>query len=282
MIGGYLASLGIGFSLAWGVMGIINRAHGALIMLGAYVTFWLFARFRVDPFLSIPITMLVLFVFGYLLQRYVINLIMKTAQTMSLVLTWGIDMLIVNAVLLAFTANFRSVNPTYAGKYLSIGTLTIPYVRLGVLVVAIALTFALWAFMWKTKTGKAILATAFDKEAASLLGVDIRQIYAVTLGISAAMAGAAGALTSTVYAFTPTLGALLISQAFVVTVLGGLGDMRGIILCGLFLGLAESIGVTLIGPEQQTAIDVVILIAVLLVRPQGILGKKYFETKRMA
>lgn len=276
MIGGFFASTAMGFAIVWGVMDVVNSAHGAFIMLGAYVTYGLFTFVGVDPFLSIPITMLALFIVGYLVQKYIINLIMKTGVSMSFVLTWGLDILLVNIALLAFTANWRSVSPAYAGAHLKIGTATVSYVRAGVLVVSMLLMYALSLFMSKTRTGKAILATAFDKDAARLVGVNIGQIYALTLGIGAALAGAAGALTSTIYPISTQLGGTLISKAFVVTALGGLGDMRGVVVGGLVLGFAESFGVALLGPEYQTAIDVIMLVAMLILRPQGILGKKYY------
>lgn len=276
LIGGFFASTAMGFSIVWGVMDVVNSAHGAFIMVGAYVTYWLFTLAGVDPFLSIPITMAVLFVVGYILQKYVVNLIMKDSVSMSFVLTWGVDILIMNIALLLWTADWRSVNPAYSGSYLAVGSATISYVRAGVLLVSVLLTYALSVFMWRTKTGKAILATAFDKDAARLVGVNIGQIYSLTLGIGAALAGAAGALTSTIYPFSPTLGMTLISKAFVVTALGGLGDMRGVIVGGLILGFAESFGVAIVGPQFQTAIDVLMLVAMLILRPQGILGKKYF------
>jgi len=276
LIGGFFASTAMGFSIVWGVMDVVNSAHGAFIMLGAYATWGLFTFAGVDPFLSIPITMLALFIIGYLVQKYVINLIMKTAVSMSFVLTWGLDILLVNIALLLFTANWRSVSPAYAGAHLKIGTATVSYVRAGVLAVSMLLMYALSLFMSKTRTGKAILATAFDKEAARLVGVNIAQIYALTLGIGSALAGAAGALTSTIYPISPQLGGTLISKAFVVTALGGLGDMRGVVVGGLVLGFAESFGVALVGPEYQTAIDVIMLVAMLILRPQGMLGKKYY------
>jgi len=276
LIGGFFASTAMGFSIVWGVMDVVNSAHGAFIMLGAYVTYWLFTLWGIDPFLSIPISMLVLFIIGYLIQKYIINLIMKTSVSISFVLTWGIDILIMNIALLLWTANWRSVTPSYAGTYLRIGTATLSYVRAAVLVVSVLLMYALSFFMWKTKMGKAILATAFDKDAARLVGVNIGHIYALTLGIGSALAGAAGALTSTIYPISPLLGMTLISKAFVVTALGGLGDMRGVIAGGLVLGLAESFGVALVGPQYQTAVDVLMLVAMLILRPQGILGKKYF------
>jgi branched-chain amino acid transport system permease protein len=276
LMGGFFASTAMGFSIVWGVMDVVNSAHGAFIMLGAYVTYALFTVVGLDPFLSIPIAMLVLFVIGFLTQKYILNLIMKTSVSMSFVLTWGLDILLINIALILFTANWRSVSPSYAGAHWAIGSATISHIRAGVLAVSILLMYLLSLFMSRTKMGKAILATAFDKDAARLVGVDIGHIYAVTLGIGSALAGAAGAMTSMIYPISPQLGLTLIAKAFVVTALGGLGDMRGVIVGGLVLGLAESIGVAVVGPEYQMALDVLMLVAMLILRPQGILGKKYY------
>jgi branched-chain amino acid transport system permease protein len=276
LMGGFFASTAMGFSIVWGVMHVINSAHGSFIMVGAYVTFWMFTLYGIDPFLAIPISMLVLFVLGYLIQKYVINLIMRSSIRMTYVLTWGLDLLAINTVMVLWTSNWRSVSPAYAGAHLNIGTATVSYVRAAVLLISMLLMGALYLFMGKTRLGKAIVATSFDKEAARLVGVNIGQIYALTMGIGAALAGAAGALTSSIYPISPQLGVTLLSKAFVVTALGGLGDMRGIIAGGLLLGFAESFGAAILGPQWQIAIDVFILVIMLVLRPKGLLGKAYF------
>lgn len=276
LMGGFFASTAMGFSIVWGVMHVVNSAHGSFIMLGSYVTFWMFTLYGIDPFAAIPIAMVVLFILGYLIQKYVINLLMKTSIRMTYVLTWGLDILIINMVMIAWTANWRSVTPSYAGAHLKLGAATISYVRAAVLLISMLLMGALYLFMGKTRMGRAIVATSFDKEAAQLVGVKIGHIYAMTLGIGSALAGAAGALTSTIYPISPQLGVTLLSKAFVVTALGGLGDMRGIIAGGLLLGFAESVGAAVLGPQWQIAIDVAILVVMLVLRPKGLMGKAYF------
>ncbi len=276
LMGGFFSSTAMGFSIVWGIMHVVNSAHGAFIMVGCYATFWMFQLFGIDPFAAIPIAMVLLFVVGYLVQKYLINLLMKTSIRMTYVLTWGLDILIINTAMILWTSNWRSVTPTYAGAHLEIGTATISYVRAAVLLISMLLMGALYLFMGRTKMGKAIVATAFDKDAARLVGVNIGHIYALTMGIGAALAGAAGALTSTIYPISPQLGVTLLSKAFVVTALGGLGDMRGIIAGGLVLGFAESFGAAVLGPQWQIAIDVFILVIMLVLRPKGLMGKAYF------
>lgn len=276
LLGGLYGCVGVGFSLIWGVMNLINVAHGAMIMLGAYVTYWLFRSYGLDPFLSIPISMFVLFLLGYAIQKYVINLVVKRGVFMTLVLTFGWQLLLINAALVLWKADYRAVTPSYGGAGFEVGGLVFPYVRLAILGAALLLTFLLYLFMAKTKIGNAIKATALNKEAAQLVGVNISQIYAITFGVGAALAGAAGSLISTVYTISPIMGQPLIGKAFVVACLGGLGNMAGALIGGLIVGLAETMGGTIIGPGYQEAISFVLLVLILVLRPEGILGRKFF------
>lgn len=276
LLGGIYAAVGVGFSLTWGVLNIINIAHGAMVMLGAYVTFLLFSRFGVDPFLSIPVSMLVLFGLGYALQRFLINRVIPHGVFMTLVLTFGISLFLIDMALLLFSGDYRSVTPSYAGAGLDLGGVIVPYQRLGVFAVSLLLVAALNAYLGRTKTGRAIRATALNRQAAQLVGVDIAQIYAVTFGIGAAMAGAAGSLLAMTITITPVLGNVFIGKAFVIATLGGLGTVQGALVGGLILGLAESFGAALIGPSYQQAIGFAILVLVLIFRPEGIMGRQFF------
>lgn len=276
LLGGIYAAVGVGFSLTWGVLNIINIAHGAMVMLGAYVTFFLFSAFGVDPFLSIPISMLLLFLLGYLLQRFLINRVIQYGVFMTLVLTFGISLFLIDMALFAFSGDYRSVTPAYAGEGLNLGGVILPYQRVGVFVVSMLLVLALNFFLGTSKLGRAIRATALNRQSAQLVGVNIFQIYAITFGIGAAMAGAAGSLLSTTITITPVLGNVFIGKAFVVATLGGLGTVQGALIGGLLLGLAESFGASLIGPSYQQAIGFGILVAVLILRPEGIMGKQFF------
>lgn len=268
--------IGVGFSLVWGVMNVINLAHGAFIVLGAYTTYWLFTLLGVDPFLSVPASMLVLFAIAYPLQRFLINLVIKTGVFMTLILTFGLQLLVVNFLLITFKADFRSVTPTYAGTGLEIGGLVIPYVRLAIFATAVLVTGLLFLFMNRTRTGNAIRATALNRTAAQIVGVNIGHIYALTFGISAALAGAAGSLISTIYSFSPSLQGSLLGKAFIIAVLGGLGSPVGAIIGGLVLALAEAFGGALLGTSYQDALGFLILVLVLILRPEGIAGKRFF------
>jgi len=276
VLGALYACVGMGFSLVYGVMSITNLSHGALIMLGSYVTYWLFTLWGVDPFLSIVPAMAVLTVVGYVMQRTVINRVMGGEPRITLILTYGLQLLIINGALIAWKGDYRAVTTSYAGKGLAIGSLIFPYSRMGVLLIAIVSTIALHLFMSRTKLGHAITATALNRRGAELCGVDINTIYAVTFGIGAALAAIAGSIATMVYTLTPYIGQPLLGRAFVVTVLGGVGSFAGPLVGGLILGVAETVGAALLGSNFQEAISFIILVIILAVLPRGIFGKRFF------
>ena len=276
LLGALYACVGMSFSLIWGVMNIINLAHGSMIMLGAYVAFLLYSTLGLDPFLAIPVASGVLFAVGYAFQRYVMNLVMKGSIFSTLILSFGFDMLLVNVLLAVFTADTRSITPAYASRIVSYGDLRVSYVRLGVLAIALLLTALLWLFLNRTRAGNAIRATSFDQEAAQLVGVEIRGIFPLTFAIGAAIAGAIGPLVAMTTSFSPVLGDVLTMKAFVVVVLGGLGSVPGAVVAGMVLGVAEHLSTLVFGSGYQEAISFAVLVAVLVLRPAGLLGKKFY------
>jgi branched-chain amino acid transport system permease protein len=276
LLGALYACVGMSFSLIWGVMNIINLAHGSMIMLGAYVAFLLYSTVGLDPFLAIPIAGGVLFAVGYAFQRYVMNLVMKGSIFSTLILSFGFDMLLINVLLAVFTADTRSITPAYASRVVSYGDLRVSYVRLGVLAIALLLTALLWLFLNRTRAGNAIRATSFDQEAAQLVGVEIRGIFPLTFAIGAAIAGAIGPLLAMTTSFSPVLGGVLTMKAFVVVVLGGLGSVPGAVVAGTVLGVAEHLSTLVFGSGYQEAISFAVLVAVLVLRPAGFLGKKFY------
>lgn len=276
LLGGLYAAVALGFSLVWGVMNVINLAHGAFIMIGAYVTFWIFYFFNVDPFLTIPASMAVTFGMGYLLQKYIINLIVRTQVFMVFILTFGLEILLMNITNLVCTADFRSITTSYSGAGFSLGAITIPYIRLGIGGLAILLTVLLSLFLAKTKMGNAIKATSLNKEGAQLVGVDIGKIYTITFAISAATAGAAGSLLGNIVAISPYMGGTYTFKAALIVCLGGLGSIPGVIAGGLVVGIAETMGSYLISPGYKEFVSFVLLVVILAVRPQGLMGKKFY------
>ena len=272
LLGGLYACVAIGFSVSWGVMNLINLAHGSMIILGAYITYTLVTTFGVDPFLTLPVSGAALFLLGYLLQGLVINRVVQASVFLTLILTFGLDMVMINTNIALFTADIRSITTPYSGLGLTIEGVKVPYTRLGVFVLAIVLTLGLYLFMRWTKTGQAIRATAQNPRGAELIGIDTKRIYAITFGMGACMAGMAGTLLSVVFAFSPVIGAPLTMKSFVIVVLGGLGSFHGAIVAGIALGLAENLVSGLGAPGYRDAISFLLLLAILIVKRRGLIG----------
>jgi branched-chain amino acid transport system permease protein len=275
LLGGLYACMAIGFSVIWGVTNLINLAHGSMIIIGAYITWLLAAKTGIDPFVFVPVSAAGLFVLGYLLQRLLLNRVLKRSLFMTLILTFGLNMLLININLEIFSADVRSITVPYAHSALELGGIRVPYTRLAVFGVALFLTFGLHLFMNLTKTGHAIRATAQDVRAAAVLGIDTRQMYAVAFGVGAAMAGAAGSLAAILYTFSPVTGDSFTLKAFVIVALGGLGSIHGAIFAGIFLGVAENLVSGLWIPGYRDAVSFFALVAMLLLRPRGLFGNRY-------
>jgi branched-chain amino acid transport system permease protein len=275
LAGGIYVAVGVGFSLVWGVLNIVNLAHGALVIIGAYLTWKLFDAFGLDPFLTLPINAVALFAFGYAVQRGVINRVIRAPLLFTFLLTFGLNLIAINVLLLLFKSDFRSVTPSYSGQGLELGTIVIPYVRLGALGIAIVLAALLAFVLNRTRTGSAIQAVAADRDAAQLVGIDLRHLYAVTFGLAAACAGVAGGLIGMIQAITPTAGEPYTLQAFVVVILGGLGRVSATVVGGLVFGLIEAFGQSIPGSGSvfANAIAFGVMVLVLITRPQGLLGR---------
>jgi branched-chain amino acid transport system permease protein len=282
LAGGILAVVALGFSLVWGIMNIINLAHGAFIMLGAYLTYQLFASFHVDPFLSLPISFVVMFALGYLIQTYLINWVARAPILTTFLLTFGLSLLMVNIALIVWTGDQRGVTTAYSGANFSIAGITVPWAKLFTLLAALAITGIMQLWLTRSKTGRAIRATSMDIGAAQLSGVRVARIYAIVYGLGAGLAGVAGTLISLSYSINPTMGDPFLIKAFVVCVLGGLGSVQGALIGGLVYGIVEAFATQLdftIGTQHisgsglQDAIALVVLLIVLIVRPTGIMGK---------
>ncbi len=273
LVGGIFAVVALGFSLVWGIMNIINLAHGSFVMLGAYTAYVLFSVWHIDPFLSIPIAFVVLFVFGYAIQRFVINFVVRAPVLTTFLLTFGLSLLIVNFALLVFHGDVKGIETQYSGSNFSIGGVTIAWVKLWTLVVALAITALMQVWLTRSKTGRAIRAMAMDIDAAQLSGVRVAHLYAIVFGLGAGLAGAAGVLVSLSYSLQPSMGDPFVITAFVVCVLGGLGSVQGALLGGLIFGVLEAFGSQYIGTGLQDAVALVVLLIVLVLRPRGLLGK---------
>jgi branched-chain amino acid transport system permease protein len=274
MLGGFYAAMMLGFSVIWGVMGVINLAHGEVIMVGAYLTWALNENFGMDPFVALLLVMPVMFVLGYILQLVLINRVVDRPILVSLLVTFGLSIMIANAMKLIFTADPRLTDTALGGAW-NVGNVTFPVTKSMIMVVALAIMTSLYLFLQRTRTGKAIRAAAQNKQAARIVGIDINKIYALTFGICIAITGAAGALISPTQAVFPFMGPPLTLRAFTITALAGLGSIPGALFGGIVLGVVESmIGVYVSGIGTNLAIiaSFALLVIILITRPQGLFG----------
>lgn len=273
LIGLIYALVAIGLTMIFGVMDVVNFAHGEFLMLGMYSSFWLFALYALDPLLTLPLTVLMLFAFGALLYRLVIRRIINAPMLSQIFTTFGIMILLRGVAQFLWKPDFRSIgNSAVSGSVQLLG-LQLGRPQLVAGIGAIVVTGAIYFFLHRTRVGAALEATAADKEAARLMGIDSNRMFSLAWGIGAACAGAAGGLLSTFFPIFPDVGANFILLAFVVVNLGGFGSVTGAFWAGIFVGLVEVMGGLLLGPQYKTAIVLALFLGVLMVRPQGLMGK---------
>jgi branched-chain amino acid transport system permease protein len=273
LLGGLYVVISIGLSFAFGVMHLINVAQGDLVMLGAFGAFWIFTILGVDPFLSSPIIFLIFFGLGYVLQRTLVHRVIWGPPLMNLVLFFGLSLLVANSALLTWGPFTRTVTTGLSGAGTNLVGATIPTVRLGTFAVALAVVIILFLFLARTRTGMGIVATAQDREAARLMGVNVERVFAITLGIGFGTAGVAGALISPIVSIYPSMGTTFTLFAFLITVFGGMGYLPGTLVGGLFLGLVQSFVVTYYDVHAVYLVLFFVLYLVLMVRPKGIFGR---------
>lgn len=272
LLGGVYALAAAGLNLIFGVMRVINVAHGEFLMLGAYGTYYAFSAFKLHPLISLPLAMLITFALGWLMMRLAVRRVVGGPELMSLLVTYGLSILIMNLALYAFGGTFRGV-PAYTGS-LSLAGMAISRARGAAFLAALAITAGTWYFLKCTAMGKAIRATAQHAEVAVACGIDVERVRLITFGLGSALAGAAGALLITFLSVSPSIGATFILRAFAICVIGGLGSFTGALGGGLILGVAESAAAFATNTVIAEAVAYALLILVLLVRPQGLLGVK--------
>ena len=273
LIGLIYALVAIGLTMIFGVMDVVNFAHGEFLMLGMYSSFWLFSLYALDPLLTLPLTVLMLFAFGTLLYRLVIRRIINAPMLSQIFTTFGIMILLRGVAQFLWKPDFRTIeNSAVSGSVQWLG-LQLGRPQLVAGVGAIAVTAAVYLFLHRTRVGAALEATAADKEAARLMGIDSNRMFSLAWGIGAACAGAAGGLLSTFFPIFPDVGANFILLAFVVVNLGGFGSVTGAFWAGILVGVIEVVGGLLLGPQYKTAIVLVLFLGVLMFRPQGLMGK---------
>ena len=273
LIGGVYALVGVGLTLIFGVMRVINFAQGDLVMVGMYCTFWIFVLLGVDPFVSVVVTMPALFLLGAILQRTLINRVLDALPQNQILLTIGIGLVLSNVAMLVFTSDYRILSTSYSSSSVRLAGLPLCTPLLYCFLITAVITAVLYWFLVKTDVGHAIRATAQDRDAAQLMGVNVRHMGVLAFALGAALAGAAGALIAPTYYIYPQVGGAFTLKAFVVVVLGGMGSIVGATLGGVLIGVAESVSGTYIGSGWKDVCVYVIFLLVLLLKPSGLLGK---------
>ncbi|MDA8406579.1 MAG: branched-chain amino acid ABC transporter permease [Deltaproteobacteria bacterium] len=270
--GGLYALIGLGMTLIMGVMGIINLAHGQFMMVAMYITYVLFHFFGLDPYTTLIISMPSLFLLGVLIQKYLLNPLMKVESILpenQVLMTVGIAMVLTEIARFIFSSNYLSVKTSYSSSAFYLGGISFSVALTVAFGFACFLTLSLFWFLIKTDLGRSIRAVSQDAEAAELMGIDSGRIKVVTMGIGAGLVAAAGTLLLPIYYLFPDIGGPFTRKAFIITILGGLGSTVGAIFGGLTLGLAESFGATYIGMDFEDLVGLVIFLLVLLFVPGG-------------
>jgi branched-chain amino acid transport system permease protein len=274
LIGGIYALVSVGLTLLFGVVDIVNFAHGEFMMLGMYITYVTWLSAGVDPLVTLLVSMPVMFVIGAAIQKYLFKFIMNAKPLTQIFLTVGLQLVLQNAILMIFGANVLKIDTAYSSQSFDVLGISISMPKLIALSIAIVLSTALFIFLNKTDIGKAMKSAQQDRQTAMLMGVNTNHIFLIAAGISAAITAAAGTAISTYQPLSPTAGVTFGIMAYMTVVLGSLGNIKGAIIGGLMLGLAESIGIQFISADSGKLLAFAIFILVLLIRPQGLLARR--------
>jgi branched-chain amino acid transport system permease protein len=278
IVGAVYGLVAIGLALLMGVMKYINIAHGTFVMLGGYVSFWLFHYWRLDPFVSIPLVMLVMFFAGLALHKLLLSPLAKLPEGLkinnSMLITFGLTWILDNTMTLVWTSDVRSVTTSYTGEVIELFGVRLSFTGLAGLGLAVMLIVLLHLLLTKTFFGKSVRAATQDAEAASLSAINVQRTFLISCGIGIALAGAAGVAIVSIYSITPTGGLSWLLLSMVVLVLAGEGNINGILPAGLFLGLAEAVSVFVTGANYREVIGLIVFILVLMFKPQGLFAKR--------
>jgi branched-chain amino acid transport system permease protein len=273
-LGGIYALIAMGLTLMYGVMGIVNFAHGEFLTLGWYICFWAFTLDGIDPYIALPLAAVLMFVVGLAIQAVVIQPVLKAPFLNQILLTLGLSTAIVGAAQFFWGAQPRTILVSYARAGMMIGGVVVSYPRLVAFIVSVVVAVLLYLFLNRTKTGKAIRACAQSRPGARLMGIDVQRMFMLTTGIGASLTGIAGALLGPTYPFMPTTGGNFGFTAFVIVVLGSMGDFIGAFVASIIIGLAEAFGGLWLGDDVKQVVSMGIFVLVLLFRPQGLFGRK--------
>ena len=279
VLGGIYALSAVGFSLIFGVLHVINLSHGILVLIGAYLALSFSRALRIDPLLTLPLVMAVLFAVGYAYQRFLIQHAVDRSRLGSMLLTFGVALMLQNIMIWVFSPDMKNITPSYAFVSFHIAGLTFDAVRVSALAASLVLLGCLAALLKYSPLGRVIRATAQQTLAARLCGVNVRHVYALTFAVSAAFAGAAGIVIGIILPFSPADESMWTLNAFVVVVLGGIGSPAGALIGGLLLGLASTLTAQYVGPAFPNVTMFMLLVLMLLVRPNGLLGNAFSASR---
>ena len=273
LIGFIFSLIAVGLTLIWGVMDILNFAHGDFLMLAMFSSFLMFANLGLDPLLSLPLVVVLLFFVGLLTFRLVIRPVLGYPGLIALLATFGLSIFIRNVVLFILGPNYRVINQSIlAGKNFSIMGLHFSVAQVVSAVGCVGITYAVYLLIARTKYGRSLRATSLDKDTALLMGINTNRVFALTFGLGAACVGVAGGLLSNFYPIFPEVGLNFAIMSFVIVALGGFGNIGGAFLAGIFVGLVENVGGFLIGPEFKYTLVFVLYLVVISMRPKGLFG----------
>jgi len=277
LLGGIYALIAVGLTLIFGVMRVVNFAHGEFLMLGMYLAFWAFTLVHFDPYLTLVLALPLLFVAGWVSYRLVMRPVVHAGHNVHVFTTVGLSIVLQNTALVLWTADSQFVRTSYYAHVVRIGGAALNVAQIAAFAVSVLLTGALFAFLRWSYTGKVMRATAQDRHAASLMGIDTGRIFAITWAVGVACVGAAGVLLAPIYPVYPTAGLQFVLIAYVSVVLGGLGDMGGAFLASFVVAAVEVVGSYVIGTAWKEVLYLLLFIAILVIRPAGLFGQRGAE-----
>ena len=272
LTGLFFALIALGLSIIWGVTRIINIAHGEFVVLGAYITYFMFYGYHLNVYVSSFIAGIIVAIIAMGIQYSLYNRVRQEHELITLIITFGVSILLMTLMTIFFTPDFRFLNPRSRYQTVNIGGVSTTLADLFAALVSVILIGVVSAFLYYTDVGRAIRAVAQDREAALLMGVDEEKIYVVTMGISGFTAGVAGGILATLYAFTPYVGSIYLGWSFAITILGGLGSIPGVLLAGLIVGIARALTI-LVKSDLAPAVAFIIMIIAMIIRPRGLFGR---------
>lgn len=272
LMGGVYSVMALGLSLIFGVLRIINLAHGNLMVIGMYISYWIFVLFGIDPYLSLLGSAFLLFLIGFFIQRFILSPLLEAQEEISVLVTLGLGIVIQNIMLMIFGPDYYTVDTVYKLKSIIIGGLSFDLAKIFTFVTSIIITAIFFSFLQWTELGRAIRAASDNREAAMLMGINVKKIYCTAFAIGAATVGIAGSCVSTFIPTSQGAGILFTMTSFVVVIIGGVGNYLGALTGGFLIGIVEEFATILVPGSMKQVISFGLLIIILLFRPQGLLG----------